>query len=211
MTVCAEDAFAVQLDVPIADAGDAGVEQHFDMELLLQLPARALRELLRVRRQDPRAGLDEHYTGQLRIDVAKIGLERVVRQLGDGSRGLDAGGAGADDDERHRAATADLVVVLLGLLERRENTPPDLDRVNDALQAGRERLPLGVAEVGVTRARGDNQVVILDATARGDHLARVGEDLLHERHRDDRVLLVAQDGPNRFGDVGGRELRVATW
>ena len=57
-------------------------------------------------------------------------------------------------------------VVGLGGLERGEDAAPDLDRVLEALEAGRERLPLVVAEVGVPGSGGGDQDVVRDDLGR---------------------------------------------
>ena len=52
-----------------------------------------------------------------RVDRAKVAAQRVARQLGDLAGHLDAGRAGADDDERQPGAAPRGVVVELGRLE----------------------------------------------------------------------------------------------
>ncbi len=48
----------------------------------------------------------------------------------------------------------------LGALERDQNAPPQGGGVLERLQAGRERLPFVMAEIGVPRAGGENQRVV---------------------------------------------------
>ena len=54
----------------------------------------------------------------------------------------------------------------LGALEGEQHAAPDLERILQALQPGRERLPLVVAEVGVVGAGGDDEVVVVEPTRR---------------------------------------------
>ena len=48
----------------------------------------------------------------------------------------------------------------LGQLEGQQHPLPDLDRVLQTLESGCQRLPVVMAEVGVSRAGGDDQVVV---------------------------------------------------
>ena len=92
--------------------------------------------------------------------------ERVAPDLGHRAGHLDAGRAAADDDEGQPGVPADRVGLALGALERQQHAAADLQRVLEALEPGRERLPLVVAEVGVAGAGGDDQVVVATARCR---------------------------------------------
>ena len=130
-------------------------------QLLLGLVARALR----IGGQQPRAALEQHHGGLAGIDVAEVAAQRVAPDLGHGAGHLDAGRAAAHDDEGEVGVPADRVGLPLGALERQQHPAADLERVLQALEPGRERLPLVVAEVGVPGAGGDDQVVVGDASA----------------------------------------------
>ena len=86
-------------------------------------------------------------------------------ELGDLPRHLDAGRAGADDDEGEPAPPPLRIRLDLGRLEGAEDAAADLERAVERLQLGRVRLPLVVAEVGVARAAGDDQRVVAEALA----------------------------------------------
>ena len=64
----------------------------------------------------------------------------------------------------------------LGLLEGEQDAPAQIGRVVDRLQAGRERRPVVVTEIGVPRAGRDDQIVVGNAPAFGDHLVARGVD-----------------------------------
>ena len=49
----------------------------------------------------------------------------------------------------------------LGPLEGQQHAATDLERILEALEPRRERLPVIVAEVGVPRASADDEVVVL--------------------------------------------------
>ena len=85
-----------------------------------------------------------------------------MRELGDLPGHLDAGRAGADDDEGEPAPPPLRVGLDLGGLERGEDAAADVERAGERLQLGRVRLPLVVAEVGVVRAAGDDQRVVAE-------------------------------------------------
>ena len=67
--------------------------------MLFQRALRIGREVVGKARQHARAGLDQHDARLVGVDVAEVRRQRVLRQLGDGAGELDAGRAGADDDE----------------------------------------------------------------------------------------------------------------
>ena len=58
------------------------------------------------------------------------------------------------------------VGLALGRLERQQHPAPDLERIVERLEPGCARRPLGMTEVGVRRAGGDDQVVVGDLDVR---------------------------------------------
>ena len=60
------------------------------------------------------------------------------------------------------AARRRRIGLALGALEREQHPPPDLERILQRLQAGRDPAPLVVAEVRVGRAGGDDQEVVVE-------------------------------------------------
>ena len=107
------------------------------------------------------------------VDRPEVLLQRAVRELGDLAGHLDAGRAGADDDEGQQ-----VVDVLaaggaeLGHLEGAEDPAAQLEGVVDALHAGRELGEVVVAEVGLAGAGGDDQRVVRRHRRRGRAPAR---------------------------------------
>ena len=69
------------------------------------------------------------------------------------------------------ALRAGRIGLALGVLEREQHAAADLQRILERLQSGRERAPLVVAEVGVGRAGGENQVVVGHLAVGQDHAA----------------------------------------
>ena len=141
------------------DVGHQRLGAHLDAEaaqLLLGLVAQARAD----RRQEPRAALEQHHRGLAGVDVAEVAAERVAPDLGHRAGHLDAGRPAAHDDEGEVGVPAHRVGLPLGALEGQQHPAADLERVLQALEPGRERLPLVVAEVGVAGAGGDDQVVV---------------------------------------------------
>ena len=127
-------------------------------------------------------------------------------ELGDLPGHLDAGGPGSDHHEREQVV--DVVAAggaQLGHLEGTEDPAAQLQRVVDALHAGRELGEPVVAEVGLTGARRhDQRVVRRDDVAaehvRGDRVClQVDRGDLAEQHLG--VLLPAQDLAGRRRDL----------
>ena len=109
----------------------------------LELALRGSGSIRRVRRQDPIHRLDQDDPGLARADRPEVALERVVRDLAERPGQLDAGRAAADDDERHPLASPLGIGFALGRLEGDQDPSPDLGRVLDGLEAGRDRGPFG--------------------------------------------------------------------
>src|SRR5205807_1428704 len=103
--------------------------------------------------------LDEDDASLLGADPPEVAPESVPRDLGERSRELDARRASSDDDEGEPLGALRRVLLALGGLVGEQHAAADLEGVLDRLQAGREASPLVLAEVAVTRARRDDQVV----------------------------------------------------
>ena len=148
----------------------------------LELALRRGRPVRRIRRQDPVHRLDEHDPRLARADRPEVAAERVVGDLAERPGELDPGRSAADDDERHPGAPQLGVGLALGRLEGDQDPPPDLGRVLDGLEAGRDRRPVRVVEVGVVRPGRDDERVVGDRAAVGqDDLAPVGVDVRRPR------------------------------
>ena len=95
----------------------------------------------------------------------------------------------------------------LGLLEGEQDAAANVGRVVDGLQPRSAGGPFVVTEIGVLRAGRENQDVVGNAPAVGEHLAPLGVDSrdLAKDHVD--VLLARQNAADRRGDVGGRKPR----
>ena len=170
------------------------------------------RERLREARQDAVERLDEQHAGAPRVDVAKVAAQRVTRELGDLACHLDAGRAGADDDEREPGPPARQVGLGLGRLEGGEDAPADVEGAGERLELGRALLPVVVAEVRVVRTAGDDERVVADRHAPRRRSARsaitdaaleVEPGHLGEQHAD--VPLPLEHRAQRRGDLGRRE------
>jgi hypothetical protein len=104
-----------------------------------QRALRLVRERGREGREDAVDRLDEQDAALAGIDRAEVAPQRVARELGDLARHLDAGGAGADDDERQPRALALRVVLQLRRLERAEDARAAGERALQRLDLGATR------------------------------------------------------------------------
>jgi hypothetical protein len=127
--------------------------------------------------------------------MPEIFHEREARDLGDGASHFHARGARADHDEGHGRLARHGIFRLLGDLEGHEHPAANLERVVQALEARREFFPLFVAEVGVTRAGGDHEVIVIHLSIRSDHLLRRGINPLRLGENDFDIALPAKDVP----------------
>ena len=92
----------------------------------------------------------------------------------------------------------------LGALEGDQDAPPQRGGVLQRLQAGRERLPFVMAEIGMPRAGGENERVIGQRVAVIEqHALARGVDAGHRGEQRRDLLAVAQQIADRPGDLGG--------
>ena len=102
----------------------------------LQVARGALRGVGREGAEHAVLGLDEDDAGGLGVDRAKVVRNRVLGDLHHRAGQLDAGGAGADDDECQLGAPGVGVDLLLGGFEGEQESPADLDGILDGLEGG---------------------------------------------------------------------------
>lgn len=141
-----------------------------------------------------------------RIDVAEIPGEGGTGELGDRAGQLHAGRAGADDDEGQQRCSALLVRLAFRFLEGDQNAPPDRRGVLKRLQPRGVRLPVVVAEIGVARACSQHERVVgNDGTVIEQDLPGLLVDAGDGRQQGGDVWTVAQQMPDRPGDLGGGE------
>ena len=201
------DALAVSLNPPRADAGDLRFGVDFDTQML-ECGFGLGGEILRIGGEHARAGVEQENATLGGIDVSKIMAHVELSDVADGAGQFDASGTTADDYEVERRVPALLKHLALGELEGQQHAAANLDRVFNGFEAGRERFPFVVAEVGVGGAGGQDEIVVVEACAAGERdLARGGVDGDDFIHEDLRVVLAAQDGADGLGDVGRREHR----
>src|SRR6185503_19095076 len=123
-----------------------------------------------------------------------------------GSGKLDSGGASADDDEVQRRVRAGLQHLAFSEFKSKQDTAANLNCVFNGLEAGGQIGPFVMPEVGVGGPGGDHEVVVIHGIAALEMdlpLIEVEADDLVHQHFD--VLLVANNGANRRGDIGGRK------
>ncbi len=165
-------------------------------------------EIRRIGGQHPRAAIEQHHAALGGIDVPEVVTHVELRNVADGAGEFDARGAAADDDEIQRRMPTLLHHLPLGQLEGKQNPAANLDRVFNGLEAGRERLPLVVAEIGVRGAGREHEVVVVESRAAAQHhLPSNHVDADHLIHQDFSVVVMAQDGADGLGDVGRRQHR----
>ncbi len=118
------------------------------------------REILDKAGKHAGSGLDQHNPRPARVDVAKVSPQRVPREFDNGAGKLDARRASADDDEGEQHCLPLRIALAFGLLESQQDAAPDGRGVLKRLQRRREGLPVVMAEIGVTRARGEHQRIV---------------------------------------------------
>ena len=125
-------------------------------------------EVFRIGGEYARAIVEDHDASLSGIDVAEIVPHIKLGDVADGSGELNAGGAATDDNKVERRMPALLLHLALGQLESEKDATADLGGVLDGLKAGGERSPLVLAEIGMCRSGGDDEVVVGEMRARGE-------------------------------------------
>ena len=114
---------------------------------------------------------------------------------------LHAGRAAANDDESQVGGLLPGIRLEFSDLEGGQHAGADQGRVLDRLHAGREFVPLGMTEIIVHRARGQDQVVVGNRVLAGIHTLRGGIDARDLRHHHQGVGLATQDESDRLSNV----------
>ena len=94
------------------------------------------------------------------------------------------------------------------MLECEQHPAPDLQRILERLQPGRERAPLVVTEIGVGRTGGENQEVVAHLAVRQDYPSPVDVHAAQFREQYFDVGLPPENPPDRGGDVARGERRA---
>ena len=121
---------------------------------------RADPQIFRKRGQHARLTFHQNDPRLRRIDMAKILRQRIARDLGDRARHFHASRSAADDDKCHRGFARRFVGDFFRVLKCQQNTSPNLNRVFQTFQSGREFFPFRMAKVGMPRAGGENQEIV---------------------------------------------------
>jgi len=140
-------------------------------------------------------------------------------EVGQGACKLDPGGSGADEDEVVKLALRMRIRLAIGKLEREEHTAPDLESILERLQIWRVLRVFVVAEIGLTAARGKDQVIgrrrarvrVHTAAAAQPNAPRLWIDRLHDAENHVDVALASKEGSQRLGNVTAVSEPVATW
>jgi len=137
------------------------------------------------------------------INATKIQVQDRAGQLGEGAGEFHAGRPAAHDDDGHEPVVFDGVGFVFGLFKREQNAAAEAQRVVEGFEAGRELLPLVVAEVTGVAAEGEHEIVIVQRVFFEEHLFLREVEPGHpvEQHRDVRPF--GQDAANGLRNVRG--------
>ena len=162
-------------------------------------------------RQRLLAAVQQQHPHRPRIEPTELALQAAHGQLPHLAGELDAGGPGADDDDRQPLRPLGRVRRHLGHLEGAEDAPAQLHGVVDRLHPRGVPSELVVAEVGLLAAGGDDQAVVgkLEVVQVGGrrrlHDPAVEIEVGHLGQLDAHVLGPPDDVPDRRRDLTRRE------
>src|ERR1051326_6399651 len=174
---------------------------------ILQLLRRARAQIFRERCQHLWFTFDQHDASAGRINVTKIPRQSMTRNLGNGSGHFHSSRSAANDNKRHGCSPRRGGRNFFCVFECHEDAATDFHRIFQALQSRGETLPLGMAEIRMASARGQNQIVILDCEITRMNYARVHVNRLNFGERDFDILAPMQNRSNGSSNVRGRQRR----
>ena len=122
--------------------------------------------MFRIRWQDARAALDQNDAALFGFDFAELMRHGVMRNFGEGSCKFYAGWSAADDNELQLARRISLGGVTLRELECEQNAAANFERVFNRFEPRRQRQPFVVAEIGVSCAGSEDEIVELKGLVR---------------------------------------------
>ena len=188
------------------DGIDLGIRAHFNAELR-EVAASALGEVVRKRREHARRRFEQHDARLRRIDPPEIPLHRGAADVRNCAGQLNAGRPAADDHEGQICALCAGIALVLGPLEGDEHAAPHLRCLLERLQPRREFLPLRMAEVAVSSAARENQIVVRDVVAFAGHDLLVEIDGINVPEVNLDIRRPPELHTNRHGDIGRVEAR----
>src|SRR5262245_42211230 len=128
------------------------------------------------------------------VDGAEVGGKGAVGEFGDGAGHLDAGGAGADDNEGEEASSGVCILLQFSALEGEEDAFAELGGVLERFEAGGEPLPRIIAEIGVAGAGGEDEIVVIELVAIEHDVPLCSVDAGDSAEEHFGILLLAQNG-----------------
>jgi len=173
------------------------------MKLLLS----AAGKIFGIRCQHARTALNQQNVRLRRIDGPKFVRESVTADFGQCPGQFDSSRPAAHYDKVHRRCRFSGRSLTLGQFKCQKHTPPDLQRVFNCLQAGCKLLPRIVPEIRMTRAGGDDKVVVGIILAGSLNHPAVEIESRHLTQQDFDILLVAKNRPDWCRNFPWREPR----
>ena len=202
-----DDRLCCQPDVAISDAVGGAVGNctpEFNLDAKLAKRAQCIvRQIVGISAKHALASLNQHDPGLACVNLAEFAPQRVPRQFGYRSGQFHAGGTSANDDEGQKGSLFFRIGLPLGPFKCQQDASPDRCRVLQRLQAERIRLPLVVAEIGMSGAGGQHQGVIGQRCAIFEqHEAAFRIDTRHVGEHGRNLRPVPHKRTNRPGDLG---------
>ncbi len=186
------------------DIHDDAVERRRDTHAL-ERGGGTSREPLGEVREDSGSGLDEHYPRGAWVDGPEVAPQRIPGDLGDLAGHLHTGRAAAHHHEGQPGTPQLRVAFELRRLERAQDPGPDRQGIFHRLEAGRQRPPLLVAEIGMFGTRRHHQRVVLDRRVPDQHAPALEIEARHLTEHHASVALALKDAAQRRGDLPGRQ------
>ena len=156
--------------------------------------------------KDARRALQQQHAGFPGIDVPKVAAHVELGNIADGACQFHAGRSSADNDKIQRRMPTVLDHLPLGQLEGQQHAAANLQSIFNGLEARSQRRPLILAEVGMSRAGGEHQVVPPYARARAERDCASGDvEGHHFVHQHFGISLAAHNAADWLGNVCRRQ------
>ena len=158
------------------------------------------RQIFRKGWKDACSAFVEENLRNTRVDVPELSIERHAAQLGNRAGQLDSRRAASNNDEIQRRRRFSGSSLPFRQLKGEQHAAANFERVFNALQPGRKRLPLVMAEVGVGGAGRNHEVVIGQVLFGGVDDVTVEIEALNFFEQADHVRVGAKHRSDGCGD-----------
>src|ERR1700685_716892 len=183
---------------------DQGRGAHFYAEMF-EVFLGAPREIFSIGGKNPRTAFEQEDVRHLGIDGAKFVSQGVAADFSERAGQFHAGGSAANYGEIQRSRRAAVYRLVFGEFKGQQHAAANLDCVFDGFEAGSERLPVVVSEIGVASTCGNNQVIVWNFSIGHFHEAIFQIEAGDLRHQNFSIFSMPENRTNGSRNLSRRK------